>query len=141
MELTNFENQQLHAIFTRVTFEAIIFNDFFLNVNFIVCGACVAYYHMSRRAVGCTSNTGGAKHSPLRNILGWTKSGSEGGATHICFSDLEVEFSNSKCQCREIALELLSRTYRGLVWPMKFRLSLMFTIDLDCLCYENFEIF
>ena len=47
-----FENRKFHEILTLVTSEAMIFNVFFVaGVNFIACGARLAYYYLIRRAV------------------------------------------------------------------------------------------
>ena len=55
----NFENRKFHEILTLVTSEAIIFNEFSsLTRISLPCGAHVYYYHMTRRAVSCKSNTG-----------------------------------------------------------------------------------
>ena len=59
MEPKNFENQNSHEIFTLVTSEGIIFNEFSsLTRISLPCGAHVCYYHMIRKAVSCKSNTG-----------------------------------------------------------------------------------
>ena len=65
MEPKNLENRKFHEILTLVTSEAIIFNEFSsLTRISLPCGAHVCYYHMTRRAVSCKSNTGTGVFGP-----------------------------------------------------------------------------
>ena len=59
MEPRNFENRKFHEILMLVTSGIIIFNEFSsLTRISLLCGALVHRYHMTRRAVGCKSDTG-----------------------------------------------------------------------------------
>ena len=55
----NFENRKFYEILTLVTSEGVIFNEFSsLTRISLPCGARLAYYYVTRRAVLPKSNTG-----------------------------------------------------------------------------------
>ena len=68
MEPKKFENRKFHEILTLVMFETIIFDEFSSLARIsLPCGAHVCYYHMTRRAVSCKSNTGTGVFRPSRH--------------------------------------------------------------------------
>ena len=67
MEPGNFENRKFHEILMLVTSEAIIFNEFSsLTRISLPCGARLAYYYMTRRAVLPKSNICTGLIGPVR---------------------------------------------------------------------------